>query len=256
MKNLVHVRWALLGLVLLVNVGCVTRGYPTHGGGKRFFREQQVVSAAINGALGQLDLSQLSECKPKDKAVPLQVFSMSHSGGGVQNGSGIGVGGLLGGLLGFGTAAAFANGGSPAAAYPAAVAAGSAAPGGYSTYLVESADDLKYLTGALVRELGNLGYAVKQPKAGASGGVLTILVSELGIDQNDLNLIVYGEKRLKARAVMEAFWVNHNADSGTTTYHSLGRGGATSTFSEDFFLGFGPLSGEVVETTLDGEEMP
>jgi len=253
MNPIAFVRWALLGLVLLTTVGCVTRGYPTHGGGKRFYREQQVVAAAINEALGQLQLDGLKGEVQKG-VVPVQVFSMAHSGGGVQSGSGIGVGGLLGGLFGFG-AAAVAND-NPGAAYPAAVAANSAASAGsYSSYAFESADDIRYLTGALVRELGSLGFAVRSPDAGASGGVLTILVSELGIDQNDLNLVVYGEKRLRARAVIEAFWVQFDADKESLSYKSLGRGGATSTFSEDFFLGFGPLSGEEIETVVDAEEL-
>lgn len=78
-------------MVMLVGCGTLT-GIPSHGGGKRFAVEQQLVSTTIRGAIKQIDLSAL-----RDKTVFIQLAAINDQGGGNIAG---GRGALLFGLQG------------------------------------------------------------------------------------------------------------------------------------------------------------
>lgn len=247
--------WMLL-LTCSVLGSCISRGYPTHGGGKRFFREQEILTRATDAAIGGLDFAKLVTAvtkspkegapdRPLSNGVTLHITSVAHSGGGVQTGSNIGIGGLVSGL--FTGGAMVATGQAPAPGQGPLVG-----PGSYASYVFESADDARYLAAVVERHLAEKNV----PCYGIAGGVipadkpiLHVVVKEFGIDQSDLNLIVYGEKRLKARVVVEAF-VREFDGSG---FQSLGVGEASFTFAEDFFLGFGPLSNQNVEGGVTNE---
>jgi hypothetical protein len=250
MNRMKTIRWSVL--LALFASGCVSRGYPTHGGGKRFFREQEVVGRAIDAAVESLQYDRIPAEVRSLGVLPVQMFSLAHSGGGVQTSSNIGVGAVFGSLFGSG---AVGDGGADLGA-PAAVAVTGSGPGSYASYAFESADDARYLMGALMVELAKVGIRPGlSEKAGDTQ--LYVLVKELGIDQNDLNLIVYGEKRLAARVVLEA-WLVYSGDvdgkvGKQRLLQSLGRGEATYTFSEDFFLGFGPLNSRRIEGAVTDE---
>lgn len=247
---------ALLALAMFP--ACVTRGYPTHGGGKRFAPEQAIVTRSIDGALSQVDFSGVKDLIAAPDlgptSVAVQVFSVAHSGGGVQSSAGF-LGSLLGITPVIGSGQQGGGGWQPPSA-PAhgyqAVAAGAVAnalpagPGTYSAFAFESADDIRYLMGRVVERLGAAGLRVATPKGEHANPVICILVSELGIDQSDFSALVYSEKELVARTSVEAFLIsNGEKDSVVTT--PLGRGTSAWRFREDFFLGFGPLSGGVPE---------
>lgn len=254
--------WILLCACSVLG-SCISRGYPTHGGGKRFFREQEILTRATDTAVSSLDFEKVIELIQEpastgevppapnssgallSKGVTLHVSSVAHSGGGVQTGSNIGIGGLVSGL--FTGGAMMATGQAPVSSQGPLVG-----PGAYASYVFESADDIRYLAAVVERCLAARNvpcYGISDGKVKAGTPVLRVVVKEFGIDQSDLNLIIYGEKRLKARVVVEAYV---SRDDGTG-YKSLGVGQASYTFAEDFFLGFGPLSSKNVEGGITNE---
>ena len=186
--------------------------------------------------------------------VEVQIFSVAHSGGGVQSGSP----GFLGSLFGVSPVIGGSEQGnnawqmpsipsnSNAASAAATLSSVSRGPGGHFSFAFESADDIRYLMGRVVEHVGNGGLRVSTPEEGEPRAVLCIVVSELGIDQSDFNALVYSEKELVARATIDAFVVGPDPEDGNgknITATSLGRGSASWRFREDFFLGMGPLSG-------------
>lgn len=242
--------------------GCVTRGYPTHGGGKRFYNEQAIVTRSIDAALAEIDFGKVVAALPAEDrqrgTIAVHLFAVAHSGGGVQTPSSGLFGGILGGSLLFGGSgdqsvlgAGQQGIGAAVHAVPLGVGAVPGNPNGYFAFGFESADDIRYLMGRVIGRLGEVGLRVETPTANAGRRpVLCIMISELGIDQSDFNALVYSEKKLRARAALEAFLVGHHPDdpepdSIATT--AIGKGAATFRFREDFFLGCGPLSGGVPE---------
>lgn len=235
---------AIVALALLA--GCATRGYPTHGGGKRFSHEQDVVARSIDRAIARLDLTRLldlADAKSRsERKIPVQIYPMAHSGGGVQTGST----GLFGSLFGVAPVLGAAEQGMAAPA----VSGPQAAFGAYSAYGFETADDLRYLMGRLVARLGDAGLQCIAPKEGETRSVLCLLVSELGIDQSDFSALVYTEKQLVARTRIEAFLVGPDPEAANkidVKCVPLGIGASAWRFREDYFLGFGPISGGVAE---------
>jgi hypothetical protein len=227
--------------LLLLASGCATRGYPTHGGGKRFSHEQAILAGSIDDAMAQVDFRKVAATldaqSKNDGKIAVQIYPMSHSGGGVQTSST----GFLGGLLGVGPVL---GGGQQAAA--AAMVAGAASPGNYMPFGFESADDLRYLMGRLVERLGEQKLRVVQPLPDAQVATLCVLVRELGIDQSDFNALIYNEKKLVARTSVEIFVIGRdpaNPNETSLVATPIGKADATWRFREDYFLGFGPLSG-------------
>lgn len=70
--------WKLLASFALIAIGggCgVSRGLPSHGGGKRFFEEQRVVASAIRESLAEMNLAEL-----RGKQVQIVVRGIAHDG--------------------------------------------------------------------------------------------------------------------------------------------------------------------------------
>jgi len=123
--------------------------------------------------------------------------------------------------------------------------------GSYMPFGFESADDLRYLMGRLVERLGAHGLQVVAPVMDTTEPTLCVLVREFGIDQSDLNALIYTEKKLTARTSVEVFVVGPDRkDPNDTTgwiATPIGKGASAWRFREDYFLGFGPLSGGTPE---------
>jgi len=245
---------------LTLMVGCTTRGYPTHGGGKRFFQEQALIAGTIDRALNAIDFSQLSDLVPSDsstqtKPISVHVFSVAHSGGGISNGSSGAFGGVLGGLFGGGFGGGSRINHNGAAAQALAAPLSGVQGNGYLSYAFGSADDIRYVMGRLIGKLGQEGLSVQTADTpDPTKPTLCILIRQLGIGQSDFNALVYSEKVLRARSSIEAFVV-HTPEGAGTIVTPLGEGTSTMRFREDFFFGIGPLSGgrPEVDDTEDGQ---
>lgn len=237
----------LLGALAATLAGCVSRGYPTHGGGKRFFHEQALVTNAIDAAVAQVPFDRVKEVvdasdAKNDGSIAVQVFSVAHSGGGVQTGATGPLAGIFGASPVLGGAQQ-GGGGNTVALGSAGAAAGG---GNYFAFGFESADDVRYLMGRVTERLGSVGLRVVSPTADVGKPMLCVLVRELGIEQSGFNAFIYQEKKLAARASVELFVVARRADGDpgvNVESVPIGRGAATWRFREDFFLGFGPLTG-------------
>jgi hypothetical protein len=214
-------------VLLLFAAACATRGYPAHGGGKRFFTEQALVTRSIDDAISQIDFTRVRSDVGDVSDIAVQIFSVAHSGGGATSDPS--------------SFFPFLNQLGPgAAAMPVLPVGGTSS--GYFAFGFESADDIRYLMGRLIGKLAEVGLRVVTPRAEAAPGpVLCVLVGELGIDLSGFNAVVYREKELRARTSLELFVVagGVGGTAGTTT--KIGRGAATYRFEEDYFLFFGPL---------------
>lgn len=241
--------------ILALLTGCVTRGYPTHGGGKRFFQEQAIVTGSIDGAMDQIQFDKLDDLVSPDpgtqqKTIGVHVFSVAHSGGGVSTSSSGAFGAILGGLIGGGPE--FRH--NPTLSQPLVAPLASVQGNGYLSYAFGSADDIRYVMGRLIAKLGAEGIAVQTADTATDKPTLCILIRQLGISQSDFNALVYSEKLLRARSSIEAFVV-HKIEGGGLKATPIGEGTSTMRFREDFFFGIGPLSGgrPEIDTMEDGQ---
>jgi hypothetical protein len=238
-------------LLSLTAVGCTTRGFPNHGGGKRFFQEQALVTQSIDDALAAVDWPQLKDLvKSVTDAPPslaVQIYCVSHSGGGAQSPASPNLG------MGFQVHPAGAHRQLPQDARDPVRAgvqqtAAAGAPTNYMAFAFESADDIRYLMGRVVQQLGEQGIEVAIPTDSTPDTVLCLLVGELGTDHSNFNALIYAERVLTARTRVEAYLLHRVTDPGPTArLRKLGGGAGQFRLRENYFLGFGPLSGGTPE---------
>lgn len=233
-------RIAVLGLLGVLSTGCVSRGFPTHGGGKRFSREQQALSTAIDAAVAEIDFELLPEevRTSLNEGVGLLVFSVADSGGGVRSGGG---GGLdLFGLFGGGSVS---SGSVAATVRPPA-------PTGYASYGSTSSEDLEYLKGRIVHRIleEKIRFNPVDSEAGLESGMIIVTVGEFGIDESSFNALIVSSNRLKSRVQLNAYFVRQVEGAGTEPeVHPLCASrdkGVTfeSLYEEWYLLGLGPVN--------------
>ncbi len=208
---------ALTGLA-----GCVTQGFPNHGGGKRFYLEQHLVVRSAEGALEQIDWAEV----PKAGPVRLRLVAMG-------DGQGAGV--------------------SSAADWLAPPGCEADGPG------VDTGADLEYLKALIHRRLLEEGVEVAgrwhDPERVV--GDLVVLVGEYGIARSGLQMIVYQERRLAARTSLDAFFLGKPELAGDVPGDlPLGRGGATSALQEEFVLFLGPINKPEERFSLQSGPIP
>jgi len=229
-----------LALLLPVATGCASHGFPAHGGGKRFFLEQRVVSAAAQEAVASLDFQSLA-----GKTVKLEVTAMGDQGAGTQSRSesSFGLAGL-GGFLGLGSSGV-------AAGNSTGIVQGGYSPGQYSSQGIANANDVLYLKGLIAEAMWRAGVKIagitpsKQSKTdlNSAAGTVYVLVHEFGTDQSDFNLFVYSEEKLRSSTALSAFFLPAADGAEPLQLQSIGEGGAVKLYKEAFLFGFGPISG-------------
>lgn len=248
----------VLALIGLSSTACVSRGFPTHGGGKRFFREQELISVAIDRAVADLELDRITdqEVRADNPANPsespaglkngigLAIFSVADSGGGRRSsGGGPSIGNLFGIL------------GSDAMDATSAATGNellSKAQTDYSSFGFTSSADLDYLKGKIVqRILGakirfNPNPVTEEGKSVLNTGAIVVTVGEIGIDESSFNALVCSSNRLVARVQLNAWYVRQGASGAPIVTPLLKDSVAGTThqgrYAEWYVLGIGPVN--------------
>jgi len=233
---------ALAAACLAAGLGsCVTQTIPSHGGGKRFFYEQAVVTASVDHALAQLDVSPLEDKGIKQANV--YVIAMGDEGGGIESG-----GGLLGvfGANGNGFAGSSGEG---------AAAIGDSGRSG--SHAFANARDIEYLSGRVTQFLESKGIRVAEVEDSEVEHEIYFLVSQFGTFKSSFNLLVYQEVELAGRTSLEAFALTgtkSSENSSEVRYIPLGAGECSATYKASYFFGYGPLRG--AEISIEPGSLP
>lgn len=229
------------GLLLLLSLtACQVRGIPAHGGGKRFYREQEVLALATQNALDLVDWRQVGS------SVRVFVFTVGDEGGGVQSGGGLRLSGLMGGgaSKSMGPGTGFGGGGVSFSNLE------------YAPLAVASNRDIEYLRGAVMGALYDAGSTVvTNIDAGKAQGDVVILAHVFGTDRwTDRTLFVFRDEHLDAHVRLDAWYV---PGSGRPIRLTPGGASAYSQYIEEYFFGFiRDRHGAVVTSTGGGPVGP
>jgi len=223
--------FCLLSALALVGLtSCVTQGFPNHGGGKRFFVEQHLVSRSAEVALNDVDWSQV----PKAGPVRVYVIAMGDEGGGLTP-----------------------QGGGDF------FQPGMTAPGdsGYQSFAFANARDIEYVKGSVERRLAAEGVTVMKDwhDDGTCYGNVVVLVSEFGIARSGYHLLVYSERKLEARTALAVHFVGNPKfarDREVPKFVDLGGSGCTTSIYEEYVLGLGPINAPEERFSTDRGPIP
>lgn len=210
---------------------CVSQNIPAHGGGKRLFYEQALISKAVDSAIDQLDLDEVKadlEASDTRNAVEVYVIAMGDEGGGAGSEPS-----LFGALFS-----------RPAANQPSVAVGGHS--GSSSTHAFSNARDIEYIRGKVLQSLAGSGVPIATEQADTNGK-LYLLVSEFGTAKETFQLILYSESKLTARAAMEAFYVTPGPAGSLNEFSSLGKGECTTEYLARYVFGSGPIHGIQIE---------
>lgn len=213
----------VLLLCLFGLTSCVTRGFPGHGGGKRFFVEQHLVSKSVELALDELDWSAI----PRGGPVRVWVVAIGDEGGGSSVGKGV-VGGFQN--LGMGTGV------------------DSVREDDFTTMAFANTRDVEYVRGLVSHRLDREGVQVHRDwhaRDARIAGDLYVLVGEFGIAASGFQLFVYSERKLEARTALKAHFIE-NPEGLDPDQHPrfvfLGEGSATTWIYEEYVFLMGPIN--------------
>lgn len=213
---------ALLGL--LFTTGCQFRGIPSHGGGKRFLREQELVSESARAALGSNTWGAVT-----GKGVRVFVHSVSDDGGGNGDGGRLGLGGLLG----------VSGGGSH---WGADASAGASNAFAYGTHAFASARDIEYITGLIIERVYQSGGRIVSTGESGYDGDVHVMVHVLGTDKSTDSYVIAWRDNLRGKVDLSAVYLPREGG-----YTQLGEGRSSHTYSEMHILGITMEDGRVYE---------
>lgn len=225
------IRALCIALGALVLTSCASQGFPSHGGGKRFFYEQHLVTRAVDEAIAQLDFDGLNDSleDPGSNLFNVWVIAVNDAGGGND-------GGLIGGLP-----SSFLPDDDADARRDAA--SSQSGQSSFSSAYSESNRDIDWVRARVCQALLERGINVTWTPAQGSHQIY-VLVNELGIAKSGFNMLVYSERQLEARASIEAYYIQELPQAANVkwSYHSLGRGECTTSMYEEYILGAGPIN--------------
>lgn len=221
-----------VAVALCGTTGCAYRGVPAHGGGKRFYNEQEVVAVATREAVGQLDWSKL-----KNQTVNVFIACMGDEGGGVDNEGGLDIAGVLG----FGRGEQRGK-----TAVGAGAAASYSTDSWYGAYAFANARDVEYLRSVIVEHVFLNGGAVARRDSDISGD-LYVVVDTFGTNKWVFDFLIYKEVNLSAQVRLSAYYVPHGAPVET-----LGRAAQRFKYMENYLFTKIPLNmpGEIKKESL------
>lgn len=210
---------ATLGAILAIATGCAGHGIPGHGGGMRFYWEQETLDLATEECLKNIGLGQLS-----GKSVRLVVHSVGYEGGGTSS--------KAPGLIDFGVMGNLVGRAAPGGSAMATSAADSGA-GEYQPYAIANARDIEYLKGALIFKLAEAGVTICDAgNSQACAGTLHVLVPVFGTDKWSHGFMVMRQERLTAKVKVAMVFVD-----AAGKISKLGGNEAAATYGESFFFG-------------------
>jgi hypothetical protein len=235
-------------LLLLVATGCGTvTGVPSHGGGKRFAIEQELVSASARSALASIDFSSLN-----GHTARIVFSSIGDEGGGNLTGGRMTLEGLLSGT--FSTSPALKP--LEPTAGPTGLAGLqnlSDGPTDYQSIGFINPRDTEFLSALVATNLILAGVQIKADPRQPVDVVVIVLVDVFGTIRDRTDYFVYNQERLRARTALEIAAVRQ---SDGFVVMPAQRGAAEATWAEDYVLWTGPANTRRSLHKLDDLLMP
>lgn len=234
--------FAVLFLVstCLSATGCVFRGIPQHGGGKRAYFEQQALAESARSALDGVDWQALA-----GRTVVVNLYGVDDLGGGEGGGGGM----FLFGGAGFGWADAQPKKGTSESA---SIALAGSVARDYSAYAFSNKGDYEYLKGLIISKVLMAGGRIAAAKSGDADSELLVLVSNYGTNRYTDSYVVMWTEYLKARTTIEAFLRPYGASGGAQRLTPKPTS-ARFAYSESYILGFKASDPRVVDDSQASE---
>jgi len=221
--------------------GCGTEtGIPSHGGGKRFAIEQELVTASARAALEPIDLSPLS-----GRTVRVVFSSIGDEGSGNLSGGRLSIDRVLGGSYSVNPTSrtAVADGIArttvAGAGFQAAAGLLTDGPTGYRSEAFINPRDVDYLSALVTTRLILAGAQVKVNPAAAVDILVLVLTDVYGTIRDRTDYLVYNQERLRARTALEIVAVQ--ASDGLVVLPPR-RGAAEAVWEENYVVWTGPVS--------------
>jgi len=209
---------------LTAATGCTFRGIPTHGGGKRFYIEQELLAKSAEAAMANISFDGL-----ENTTVRLEIHAIGGEGGGFYSGGRT--------LFGLGAGAGAGDrAGDVDLAGSAAVGATNAQA--YGVHAFANSGDLEYLKGLIMKKLAesNISLLGAGTKAIQDYDV-HVLVPIFGTNKWTTNYLVFWREQLRARVELEVFSMPgpENRGPGSRKLRDAGQG--QKVYTETHVLG-------------------
>jgi hypothetical protein len=207
--------------------GCGTEtGIPSHGGGKRFAIEQELVTASARAALESIDFRPLS-----GRTVRVVFSSIGDEGSGNLSGGRLSIDRVLGG--------SYTANPTSRTVFQAATGLLTDGPSGYRSEAFINPRDVDYLSALVTTRLILAGAQVKVNPAAAVDILVLVLTDVYGTIRDRTDYLVYNQERLRARTALEIVAVQ--ASDGLVVLPPR-RGAAEAVWEENYVVWTGPVS--------------
>jgi len=242
-----------MALTVLAACGTVT-GVPSHGGGKRFAIEQELITASARAALRSIDLRAIS-----GHSVRIIFSSIGDEGSGNLAGGRLTLDRLVRGDYSIGgTTRTTESGGITKQALPgASIATGleilTDGPTGYRSEAFINPRDVDFLSTLVASHLIFNGAKIKSNPAEAVDYLVIVLVDVFGTIRDRTDYLVYNQERLRARAALEIAAIR--PEDGSVLIPPS-RGAAEAMWEESYVMWSGPTSTSRSLHLLDDLLMP
>ncbi len=244
---------AALTIAGLAACGTVT-GVPSHGGGKRFAIEQELITASARAALRSIDLRALS-----GHSVRIVFSSIGDEGSGNLAGGRMALDRLIRGDYSIGgTTRTTESGGITKQALPgASIATGVSiltdGPPGYRSDAFINPRDVDFLSTLVASHLIFNGAKIKTNPNEAVDYLVIVLVDVFGTIRDRTDYLIYNQERLRARAAIEIAAIR--PEDGSVLIPPS-RGAAEAMWEESYVMWTGPTSTSRSLHLLDDLLMP
>jgi len=238
---------ARAGRILLVSVGAASlaacgtvTGVPSHGGGKRFAIEQELIAASARTALGAIDLRPLA-----GRTVRIVYSSIGDEGSGNLAGGRLTLDRLLRGDYSAGATTRTESEGNVSKQSVTGLSGLGGigllndGPTGYRSEAFINPRDADFLTSLVASHLLLSGAQIKSNPAEPADLLVVVLVDVFGTIRDRTDYLFYNQERLRARTALEVVVVRQI--DGVVTLPPQ-RGAAEAEWEEDYILWTGPTN--------------
>jgi hypothetical protein len=244
----------LIALLDLTSCGTVT-GVPSHGGGKRFAVEQELIAASARSALQAINFSSI-----KGRSARVIFSAIGDEGGGNLIGGRMTLAGLISGNYSVSPTTRTTDPYGPVARQATAGLTGLAGlqnlsdgPTDYQSIGFINPRDTEFLSSLVATHLILAGVQLKADPKQPVDVLVIILVDVFGTIRDRTDYLVYNQERLRARTALEVAAVQQ---SDGTVIIPAQRGAAEATWAETYILWTGPTQTTRSLHPLDDLLMP
>ena len=234
--------------------GTVT-GIPSHGGGKRFAVEQELISASARAALASIDVSRLA-----GRSVRIVFSSIGDEGSGNLSGGRLTIDRLLTGNYSSGpitqnqtNAVGITRSITSGSNFQSGLGLLTDGASGYRSEAFINPRDVEFLSSLVATRLILAGARVKANPAAKVDVLVLVLVDVFGTIRDRTDFLIYNRERLRARTAVELAGISP-ADGAVLLPPR--RGAAEAVWDETYILWTGPIGTHRSLGPIEGLLMP